>query len=62
MLFASPGGFFHMSKGLIQAADNEVELAGVMAREIGRVIARHQVEKRTKANLRQYGALGSSLN
>ena len=51
-----------MSKGLIQAADNEVELAGVMAQELATVIARHQVEKQTKAALVQYDALGSPLS
>jgi predicted Zn-dependent protease len=29
--FALPGGFFYVNKGLILAADNEAELAGVMA-------------------------------
>jgi len=60
--FALPGGFFNVNKGLILAADNEAELAGVMAHEISHVIGRHQVEKRTKANFLQYGALGSSLS
>ena len=32
--FALPGGFFYVNKGLILAADNEAELAGVMAHEI----------------------------
>src|SRR5712671_6051362 len=54
--FALPGGFFYVNKGLILAADNEAELAGVMAHEISHVIARHGVENRTKGNLMQYGA------
>ncbi len=33
--FALPGGFFYVNSGLILAADNEAELAGVMAHEIG---------------------------
>ena len=35
--FALPGGFFFVNKGLILAADNEAELAGVMAHEIAHV-------------------------
>ena len=38
--FALPGGFFFVNKGLILAADNEAELAGVMAHEIAHVAAR----------------------
>ena len=37
--FALPGGFFYVNKGLILAADNEAEIAGVMAHEIGHVAA-----------------------
>ena len=32
--FALPGGFFYVNKGLILVADNEAEVAGVMAHEI----------------------------
>ncbi len=39
--FALPGGFFYVNSGLILAADNEAELAGVMAHEIAHVAARH---------------------
>src|SRR5713101_9385000 len=35
--FALPGGFFYVNKGLLLAADNEAELAGVMAHEIAHV-------------------------
>src|SRR6185437_4764601 len=38
---ALPGGFFYVNSGLILAADNEAELAGVMAHEIAHVAARH---------------------
>ena len=42
--FALPGGFFFVNSGLILKADNEAELAGVMAHEIAHVAApaRHQ--------------------
>src|ERR1700747_1260431 len=39
--FALPGGFFYVNSGLILAADEEAELAGVMAHEIAHVAARH---------------------
>ncbi len=59
--FALPGGFFYVNKGLILAADNEAELAGVMAHEIAHVAARHAVENQAKMNLLEYAALGGSI-
>src|SRR5687767_4467871 len=55
--FALPGGFFYVNKGLILAADNEAELAGVMAHEISHVAARHASEMQTKATIAQYAIL-----
>jgi predicted Zn-dependent protease len=49
--FALPGGFFYVNKGLLLAADNEAEIAGVMAHEIGHVAARHGVEQASKAQI-----------
>ena len=59
--FALPGGFFYVNKGLLLAADNEAELAGVMAHEIAHVAARHAVENQTKATLLEYLAIGGSI-
>ncbi|HSB28795.1 MAG TPA: M48 family metallopeptidase [Pyrinomonadaceae bacterium] len=59
--FALPGGFFYVNKGLLLAADNEAELAGVMAHEIAHVAARHAVENQTKATFLEYAALGASI-
>jgi predicted Zn-dependent protease len=59
--FALPGGFFYVNKGLLLAADNEAELAGVMAHEIAHVAARHAIENQTKASLLEYAALGASI-
>jgi predicted Zn-dependent protease len=59
--FALPGGFFYVNKGLLLAADNEAELAGVMAHEIAHVCARHAVENQTKATLLEYLAIGGSI-
>src|SRR5688572_3074425 len=59
--FALPGGFFFVNKGLILAADNEAELAGVMAHEIAHVAARHAMENQGKMTAIQYGLLGTIL-
>jgi len=59
--FALPGGFFYVNKGLILAADNEAELAGVMAHEIAHVCARHYMENEKKLELLNYGMLAGIL-
>ncbi len=51
--FALPGGFFYVNSGLILAADDEAELAGVMAHEIGHVAACHAARESTRGNLMQ---------
>ena len=56
--FALPGGFFYVNKGLILAADNEAEIAGVMAHEIAHVAARHGVEQASKAQLINWASIG----
>ena len=59
--FALPGGFFYVNKGLLLAADNEAELAGVMAHEIGHVAARHAMENQAKGSILEYMAMGASI-
>ncbi len=59
--FALPGGFFFVNKGLILAADNEAELAGVMPHEIAHVAARHAMENHGKGTLINYGALAGII-
>jgi predicted Zn-dependent protease len=59
--FALPGGFFYVNKGLIIAADNEAELAGVMAHEIAHVAARHAMENSGKGQLLGYGILAGLI-
>jgi predicted Zn-dependent protease len=54
--FALPGGFFYVNSGLILAADEEAELAGVMAHEIAHVAARHATRQMTRA---QYANIGT---
>ena len=55
--FALPGGFFFVNSGLILAADEEAELAGVMAHEISHVAARHGTRQMTRANWAQIGTI-----
>jgi predicted Zn-dependent protease len=45
-----PGGFIYVNSGTILAADNEAELAGVMAHELGHSCARHTTHQMTKMN------------
>jgi hypothetical protein len=59
--FALPGGFFYVNKGLILAADNEAEVAGVMAHEIAHVAARHAMENQAKGMLAQIGLMAGSI-
>ena len=49
--FALPGGFFYVNTGVLLAAENEAELAGVMAHEIAHVAARHATRNATKQEI-----------
>jgi predicted Zn-dependent protease len=55
--FALPGGFFFVNSGLILTADEESELAGVMAHEMSHVIAHHAARQMTRANYAQMGTI-----
>ena len=55
--FALPGGFFYVHAGLILAADEEAELAGVMAHEIAHVAARHATRQMTRAQFANFASL-----
>ncbi len=52
---ALPGGFFYVNSGLILAADEEAELAGVMAHETAHVCAHHAAREMTRMNYAQIG-------
>lgn len=54
---ALPGGFFYVNSGLILNADEEAELAGVMAHEIAHVCAHHAAREMTRANYAQLGTI-----
>lgn len=53
--FALPGGFVFVNRGLIQASDNEAQLAGVLAHELSHVALRHGTSEATKAKAAQLG-------
>src|SRR5438045_94355 len=55
--FALPGGFFYVNTGLIMAAENEAELAGVMAHEIAHVAARHATKNATKRDMWNFASI-----
>jgi predicted Zn-dependent protease len=55
--FALPGGFFYVNSGLILHADEEAELAGVMAHEIAHVAARHGTRNATKGEIMQWASI-----
>ncbi len=55
--FALPGGFFYVNSGLILAADEEAELAGVMAHEIAHVAAHHGARQQTRGNWLNIGSI-----
>lgn len=61
--FALPGGFIYLNRGLIEEADNEAEVAGVLGHEIGHVVARHGAEQVRRASYADLGlsVLGSLL-
>lgn len=55
--FSLPGGFVYVNSGLILAADDEAELAAVMAHEIAHVAAHHAARQLTRMQLAQIGSI-----
>jgi hypothetical protein len=64
--FALPGGHIYINRGVIEAADNEAQLAGVMAHEASHIALRHGTNQASKASIAQMplailgGLLGSN--
>lgn len=54
---ALPGGFFYVNSGLILNADEEAEMAGVMAHEVAHVCAHHAAREMTRMNYAQLGTI-----
>lgn len=65
--FALPGGFVYINRGVIEAADNEAQLASVMAHETSHVALRHGTNQASKAYVEQNalallgGVLGQNM-
>jgi len=55
--FALPGGPMFVHTGLIRAADNEGQIAGVLAHELSHVVLRHGTNQASKAQIAQIGAM-----
>ncbi|HLF10741.1 MAG TPA: M48 family metallopeptidase [Gammaproteobacteria bacterium] len=53
--FALPGGYLYVNRGLVEAAQNEGQLAGVMAHEMAHVALRHGTSQASKAYVAQTG-------
>jgi predicted Zn-dependent protease len=55
--FTLPGGFLYVNTGILTAADEEDQVAGVLAHEIAHAAARHWASQMTKATLMQYAMI-----
>ena len=60
--FATMGGFVYVHKGLIEEADNEAELASVIAHEIGHIASQHAVEQMRQQAITQGVLSAAGLN
>lgn len=61
--FAVPGGYVYLTRGILAYFNDEAELAGVLAHEIGHIAARHSAQQYSKAQFAQLGlGLGSVLS
>jgi beta-barrel assembly-enhancing protease len=59
--FATPGGYVYVNQGLINLAENEAQLAGVLAHEIAHVNGRHIAEILNKSKIINLSALAAIL-
>ena len=59
--FAIPGGFVYVTRGLMALAENEAELAGVIAHEIGHVTALHSSARQAGGFYAGLGAMAAGL-
>ena len=60
--FATSGGFVYVNRGLMEEADTEAELAGVMAHEIGHIVGRHAINRMRELALARGIAGGLGVN
>jgi predicted Zn-dependent protease len=54
---ALPGGYVYITRGLLALVENEAEMAGVLAHEIGHITARHTAERYSKAQATNLGMM-----
>ena len=59
--FALPGGLIYINRGLLAYLDNEAELAGVIAHEIGHITERHHSRRRTQTITNQVAAVSALI-
>lgn len=59
--FALPGGYIYVNRGLMDATENESELAGVLAHEIGHVVGKHSTKQLSKQLLLSGIAMGAGV-
>jgi predicted Zn-dependent protease len=59
--FAVPGGYVYLTRGILAQLNNEAELMGVMAHEIGHIAARHSVSQQSKQQLAQLLLIGGMI-
>jgi len=59
--FAVPGGYIYLTRGILAQFNNEAELIGVLAHEMGHVAARHSVSQQSKQQLGQLLLIGGMI-
>jgi len=59
--FALPGGPMFLNRGMLESAQNEAQVAGVMAHELSHVILRHGTAQATKGEKFQIGAVAGQI-
>jgi len=61
--FAVPGGYVYLTRGILAYLNDEAELAGVVAHEIGHIAARHSAQQYSRAQVAQLGlGLGAMVS
>lgn len=59
--FAVPGGYIYLTRGILAQFNNEAELVGVIAHEMGHITARHSVSQQAKQTLGQLAVIGGMI-
>jgi predicted Zn-dependent protease len=59
--FAVPGGYIYLTRGILAQLNNEAELEGVMAHEMGHIAARHTVSQQSKQQIGQLLLIGGMI-